>query len=179
MSGDFMAFRRDRLPPLADGVVNDDLWLLCQIVRAGGRVVYEPAAGSVEAALGTEEEVARRSRMSAGRAMLVRELRGLPPGFAMRLLSHKFGRLGLPFLMLGTLASSAALAGRPAYRAALTAQLSVYALGGLSAAGVDAPGSARVISRAARQLVVGNAAVAIGAIRGLRGRQPVTWQAVR
>jgi cellulose synthase/poly-beta-1,6-N-acetylglucosamine synthase-like glycosyltransferase len=179
MSGDFMAFRRERVPPLADGVVNDDLWLLCQIVRDGGRVIYEPAAASTEPALDAPEEVARRARMGAGRAMLLAELRGLPPGFALRLVSHKFGRLALPFLMLAMLGSSLALARRPAYRAALVAQLSVYALGGLSAAGVDAPGPARVLSRAARQLLVGNVAVAIGAVRGLRGRQPVRWQAVR
>jgi hypothetical protein len=36
-----------------------------------------------------------------------------------------------------------------------------------------------VVSRAARQLLVGNVAVAIGTIRGLRGRQSVRWQAVR
>lgn len=179
MSGEFMAVRRERLPELPEGVVNDDLWLLCQMVRGGGRVIYEPGAASVEGPVGTAEELARRSRIGAGRAMLLAELDGLPPAFAVRLLSHKFGRLALPFLMLGTLGSSLALANRPAYRTALAAQLSLYALGGLSAAGIDAPGPARVLSRAARQLLVGNVAVAIGTVRGLRGRQSVRWQAVR
>jgi biofilm PGA synthesis N-glycosyltransferase PgaC len=179
MSGEFMAVRRERLPELPEDVVNDDLWLLCQIVRAGGRVLYEPEAASSEAAVGTAEELARRSRIGAGRAMLLAELKGLPPGFAVRLVSHKFGRLALPFLMIGTLGSSASLASRPVYRAALAAQLSLYALGGLSAAGIDAPGPGRSVSRAARQLLVGNAAVAIGTVRGLRGRQSVRWTAVR
>jgi hypothetical protein len=125
------------------------------------------------------EELARRSRIGAGRAMLLTELRGLPPGFAVRLLSHKFGRLALPFLMLGLLGSSAALAGRPLYRAAFAGQLALYAVGGLSAAGVDAPGPARLVSRAARQLLLGNVAVAMGTVRGLRGRQSVRWKAVR
>ncbi len=179
MSGEFMAVRRERLPELPEGVVNDDLWLLCQLVRDGGRVVYEPEAASVEGPVGAAEELARRSRIGAGRAMLLAELGGLPPSFALRLLSHKFGRLALPFLMLGTLGSSLGLAGRPAYRAALAAQLSLYAIGGLSAAGLDAPGPGRMVSRAARQLLVGNVAVAIGTVRGLRGRQSVRWQAVR
>ncbi|MEA2429255.1 MAG: hypothetical protein QOF37_2883, partial [Thermoleophilaceae bacterium] len=179
MSGEFMAVRRDRLPELPEDVVNDDLWLLCQIVRGGGRAVYERDAASVEEAVGTGEELARRSRIGAGRAMLIGELPGLPPAFALRLVSHKFGRLALPFLMLAALGSSLALADRRPYRGALAAQLSVYALGGLSAAGLDAPGPARVASRAARQLLVGNVAVAIGTVRGLRGRQSVRWQAVR
>lgn len=179
MSGDFMAFRRERLSPLPHSVVNDDFWLLLHLVRSGGRVVYEPAATSTEPALATREELARRSRMTAGRAMLLGELRGLPPGFVLRLLSHKFGRLALPFLMLGVLGSSATLARRPLYRTALAAQLSVYAVGGLSAAGIDAPGRARIVSRVARQLLVGNIATAIGTVRGLRGRQSVRWEAVR
>lgn len=179
MSGEFMAIRRERLGRLPEDVVNDDLWLLCQVVREGGRAVYEPEAASTESAVGAGEELARRSRIGAGRAMLLAELRGLPPEFALRLVSHKFGRLALPFLMLGTLGSSAALAGRPVYRAALVAQLSLYTLGGLSVAGVDAPGPGRAVSRAARQLLLGNVAVALGTIRGLRGRQSVQWKAVR
>ena len=179
MSGDFMAFRREHLDPLPEGVVNDDLWLLMNTVRSGGRVLYEPAAASTEPAIDTRAELARRSRMTAGRAMLLGELRGLPAGFAVRVVSHKVGRLALPFLMLGMLGSSLALARRPVYRAALAAQLSVYAVGGLSAAGVDAPGPARVVSRIARQLLVGNIATVIGTLRGLRGRQSVRWEAVR
>src|SRR3712207_8856981 len=101
MSGEFMAVRRDLLPPFPKGIVNDDLWLLCQLVRGGGRVVYEPEAASEEGGLGAAAELERRSRIGAGRAMLVRELHGLPTGFAVRLVSHKFGRLALPFLQIG------------------------------------------------------------------------------
>jgi hypothetical protein len=180
MSGEFMAVRREHVSQLPDDVVNDDLWLLCQLVRGGGRVLYEAAASSTEPALESPaDEVARRSRIGAGRAMLLAELRDLPPGFAARLVSHKFGRLALPFLMLGALGSSLTLAGRPAYRALAAAQMSVYALGGLSAAGVEPPGRAGTAARAARQLLVGNVATAIGVVRGLRGRQSVRWQAVR
>ncbi len=108
ISGDFIAVRAERMPPLPVGIVNEDLWLLLALVRAGGRVTYEPRASSIEPALGASAEVSRRSRIGAGRLMLASELRGLPPAFAARVLSHKYGRLALPFLMIAALASSLA-----------------------------------------------------------------------
>jgi glycosyltransferase involved in cell wall biosynthesis len=180
MSGEFMAVRREHVSSLPADVVNDDLWLLCQLVRGGGRVLYEPQAASSEPGLeNPADELARRSRIGAGRAMLLRELQGLPPGFAARLVSHKFGRLALPFLLLGALGSSLTLVQRPAYRGFAGLQLAVYALGGLSAAGIEPPPPGRRVARAARQLVLGNVATAVGVVRGLRGRQSVRWQAVR
>lgn len=181
MSGEFMAVRRERLPDaFPDDVVNDDFWLLCRIVRAGGRVVYEPAAASTEEALDSAaDELARRSRIGAGRAMLVSELAGLPPGFALRVGSHKLARLALPFLLIGALASSASLARSRPYRLLALLQASIYALGGASAAGFEPPGPAGRLARAARQFVVGNAAIAVGVVRAARGRQSTKWQAVR
>ncbi|HEV2815348.1 MAG TPA: glycosyltransferase [Solirubrobacteraceae bacterium] len=179
MSGEFMAVRRDRLPPFPAGIVNDDLWLLCQLVRGGGRVVYERDAASEEAPLGTAAELARRSRIGAGRAMLVRELHGLPPGFAVKLLSHKFGRLALPFLLLAAFGSSVSLARRPRYRALAGLQAAAYGAGGLHAAGLAPGGPLGVPFRVAGQFVVGNVAVAVGVIRAARGRQRVTWTPVR
>src|SRR3954454_7762411 len=89
-SGEFLAFRRSSISALPEGVVNDDLWLLCTIVAGGGRVVYEPGASSFEDDLPVDAELARRSRIGAGRLMLWQELRRVPPTFGLRLLSHKF-----------------------------------------------------------------------------------------
>ena len=94
-SGEFMAVRRGLMPDFPHGVVNDDFWLLCHLVRRGGRVVYEPEASSSEEAVRPGGELARRTRMSAGRVLSAAELRGLPPAFAWRALSHKYGRLAL------------------------------------------------------------------------------------
>jgi hypothetical protein len=102
MSGEFMAARRERVPPFAEGIVNDDFWLLSQIVCAGGRVVYDPDAASTEPPVSLRGEIGRRSRMGAGRVAALRDVRGLPPAFAWRALSHKHGRLALPFLLLGS-----------------------------------------------------------------------------
>ena len=179
ISGDFIAVRSDRMPKLPVGIVNEDLWLLLALVRAGGRVTYEPLASSVEPGLATAAEVARRSRIGAGRLMLASELGGLPPAYAGRVLSHKYGRLALPFLMLGALASSLRLRSRAPYRLAAGAQLGLYGVALLAVAGVEPPGRAGLPSRAARQLLVGNVAVAVGVVRALRGRQDARWDAVR
>jgi cellulose synthase/poly-beta-1,6-N-acetylglucosamine synthase-like glycosyltransferase len=178
MSGEFMAVRRERMPRFPAGVVNDDFWLLCTLVRAGGRVVYEPLAASEEPPPSARGEVARRSRMGAGRVMAAGELRGLPAGFAMRIVSHKLGRLALPFLLLLCLLASLGLAGRPLYRAAAALQLGAYGAGALAAAGVAPPGPLGRVFRGLGQFALGNAAVGIGVVRGLRRRQSVVWEQV-
>jgi len=179
MSGEFMAVRRDWLPSFPAGVINDDFWLLCDLVRRGGRVVYEPEASSREDAVPVAGEVARRTRMSAGRVMAFTELRDLPAGFAWRALSHKYGRLALPFLLLGGLLSSLSLARRRPYRLAAAAQAGAYATGALAIAGVVPPGPAGRLARAAGQFTLGNVAVALGVIRGARGAQKAHWDPVR
>ncbi|MFN8174369.1 MAG: glycosyltransferase [Solirubrobacteraceae bacterium] len=179
MSGEFMCVRRERLPRFPEDVVNDDLWLLCALVRGGGRVVYDPAACSHEPGLDARSELERRSRMGAGRLMLLAELRDLPPRFAWRLLSHKHGRLALPFLLLGAFLSSLGLGGRGPFRAVALAQIAVYGAGALAIAGVTPPGPAGRAARAAGQFLLGNAAVAAGVVRALRGRQSARWEAVR
>lgn len=177
--GGILAVRREHVGRFPQDVVNDDLWLLLRLVRAGGRVVYEPRATSVEAGLGAGLELERRARIAAGRVLLARELRDLPAGFAWRLISHKFGRLGLPFALAGALAGSLAAARRPAYRAAAGAQLAGYLVGALAVAGVHGPGPLRPVSRAAGQFLLGNVATTRGVIRALRGRQDVRWRPVR
>jgi biofilm PGA synthesis N-glycosyltransferase PgaC len=179
MSGEFMAVRRERLRAFPEGVVNDDFWLLCHLVREGGRVVYEPEASSSEEAVPLRGELARRTRMSAGRVMSLSELRGMPARFVWRALSHKYGRLALPFLLLAALVSSLSLARRRPYGALAAAQAGVYATGALAAAGAVPPGPAGRVARAAGQFTFGNVAVALGVLRGLRRRQGVTWDPVR
>lgn len=179
ISGDFIAVRRSHMPSLPAGVVNEDLWLLLALVRSGGRVAYESRASSLEPALDASAEVTRRSRIGAGRLMLASELRGLPPAFVGRVVSHKYGRLALPFLLLGVLGSSVGLRRRQPYRLAAAAQVGVYGLAAASLAGLQPPGRAGLPSRIARQFLVGNLAVAIGVVRAARGRQDARWDAVR
>jgi cellulose synthase/poly-beta-1,6-N-acetylglucosamine synthase-like glycosyltransferase len=178
MSGEFMAVRRERMPSFPEDVVNDDFWLLCHLIRGGGRVIYEPAAASEEPPPSARGELARRSRMGAGRVMALAELEGLPAGFAFRVVSHKLGRLALPFLLLAALLSALLLGQRPGYRALALAQVAVYGVGALAAAGVAPPGPAGRIARALGQFTLGNAAIGIGVVRAVRGRQGVVWEPV-
>jgi biofilm PGA synthesis N-glycosyltransferase PgaC len=178
MSGEFMAVRRERMPRFPPGVVNDDFWLLCALVRAGGRVIYEPLCASEEPPPSLRGEVSRRSRMGAGRLMAAGELRGLPRSFAMRILSHKLGRLALPFFLLACLLASLGLSNRPFYRALAAAQVGAYGAGALAAAGIAPPGRPGRLMRGLGQFTLGNVAVAIGVLRGLRGGQSAVWEAV-
>jgi cellulose synthase/poly-beta-1,6-N-acetylglucosamine synthase-like glycosyltransferase len=178
MSGEFMAVRRDRVGALPAGVVNDDFWLLCRLVREG-RVVYEPLASSREEPLAAKAEVARRARMSAGRMMALSELRDMPIGFRWRALSHKYGRLALPFLLLAALLSSLSLSSQRRYRLLGTLQAGAYGAGALASAGLVPPGKPGRLVRALGQFTLGNVAVAVGVVRGALGRQSARWDPVR
>jgi hypothetical protein len=96
----------------------------------------------------------------------------------MRIVSHKLGRLALPFLLLGCLLAALGLSGRPGYRAAAIAQLGAYGAGALAAVGIAPPGPLGRVFRGLGQFVLGNAAVGIGVVRGLRRRQSVVWDQV-
>jgi cellulose synthase/poly-beta-1,6-N-acetylglucosamine synthase-like glycosyltransferase len=180
MSGEFMAVRRVALrAPFPEDAVVDDLWLLCHLARQGARAVYEPSAGSTEPAIPGAAEVARRSRMGAGRLQMAADLRGLPWGFRWRVLSHKYGRLVLPVMLPVVLVSSLALSRRQPYKAAAAAQVAGYGLAVASMAGVRFPGPLGTLARACRQFTLGNYSVGLGLIRGIRGRQGIKWDPVR
>ncbi|MCW3016469.1 MAG: putative Glycosyl transferase [Solirubrobacterales bacterium] len=178
-SGEFLAVRRDHLRPVPADVVNDDLWILLDLLARGGRVVYEPASGGVEGALKPLQELERRARIGAGRVQLVGQVRRLPPDAAWRVLNHKVARLALPFLLL------AGLCGLPAARGWLGRGVAAGELAILGAGIAHARGRrprqrhARALTGACAQLVVGLAATACGLGRGLTGRQAAIWRAVR
>src|SRR5690606_26126844 len=98
---------------------------------------------------------ARRSRITAGRWLMLGQMRGLPRGYALRLASHKLGRLALPPLLLVALLSSLLLARRPLYRAAAAVQLAGYAPGLAAHAAPPAVRPAGRIARARKELVLG------------------------
>jgi hypothetical protein len=57
-------------------------------------------------------------------------------------------------------------------------QVGAYGAGALAAAGIAPPGRLGRLFRGLGQFTLGNAAVAIGVLRGLRGRQSEMWEAV-
>jgi cellulose synthase/poly-beta-1,6-N-acetylglucosamine synthase-like glycosyltransferase len=178
MSGGLCAIRRDKLPPLED-YANEDLWLLCHLVRGGGRVIHDPEVVSSEPMLDPTKEYRRRSRLGAGRMVLLSELAGLPPDYRRRLISHKVARLVLPFSLVVALVTSATLVRRPVYAALASAQILTHGIGALALAGVRPPGPAGRLAKASGQFLLGNLGVARGVLRGARGGQTHLWQPTR
>jgi len=115
VSGEIFAIRRDLFTPPPASIINDDFYIALQIIKKGYRVVYEPAARSVErASLSEQDEITRRARMVAGRYQAIAEAFSLLPYrrplLVWQIVSHKFLRPFVPFAMLSALiASTAAL----------------------------------------------------------------------
>ncbi len=178
-SGEFLAVRRRHLRSVPAGIVNDDLWILLDLLARGGRVVYEPAAGGTEPALAVADEIERRARIGAGRVLLATELHRLPPRAAWRITNHKFGRLAVPPLGL------VALVGLPFARHRLArvlfaAEVLVLALGAAELRGHRPPGrAAGRVAAACGQGLTGAIAGLAGLGRGVLRRQSSTWKQVR
>lgn len=132
--GHLYGIRKSLYPFPQPGTINDDYVIPVRIVAQGYRAVYETNAVGWEEA----EEMAgfgRRVRIMAGNVQQLREMPGLlkRPLPLFFFLSHKLGRLVVPFAMLLALASSALLLADPLYRAALIAQVCVYSLAAVGA----------------------------------------------
>ena len=110
-TGHFMALRRKLLQPIPMHVILDDFYLAMMTIRQGYRVVSEPKAIVWERPTQTMgDEVSRRSRLTAGRFQIISMSREylpyLPILLQFQVISHKFLRLAIPHLMIGTLLSN-------------------------------------------------------------------------
>ncbi len=113
VSGEILAIRRDPYEPPPDEIINDDFYIALTILRKGYRLVYAPKARSFEYGSATVgDEATRRRRIIAGRYQALRAGFGrLPwhsPVLIWQLVSHKFMRPLVPFLMILALAVNAA-----------------------------------------------------------------------
>ncbi len=130
--GGFYAARRSLVRMLPEDVVTDDLFQPLAIVRQGYRCVCDERARVWDAwPQGPRGEFVRKVRTLAGNFQLLQ----LAPWVLTRknrirfqFVSHKLLRLPVPYLLAALLLLSALLAGEPAYRAMLWAQLGAYAL---------------------------------------------------
>jgi len=109
--GAFYAIRKVLFQRLEEGSINDDYLIPMRIVEQGYRVVYDPAAKSLEQeASSVEGEFARRRRIAAGNCQQIIALRSLlnplRGWIALCFFSHKVLRTIAPLLMLGMLVSS-------------------------------------------------------------------------
>jgi poly-beta-1,6-N-acetyl-D-glucosamine synthase len=110
-TGHFMALRRNIVQPIPMDVILDDFYLAMMTIRQGYRVISEPKAVVWERPTHSmDDEVKRRSRLTAGRFQIISMSRDylpyLPPLLQFQVISHKFLRLAIPHLMIGALLSN-------------------------------------------------------------------------
>ncbi len=131
-NGAIFALRKELFVPFGPRTINDDLTASMRVYLRGRRIALVPTARAREDTAPTlAGEFRRHTRDSAGHFVALLELRGLldprlgMPAFCY--LSHRVIRWLVPFFLIAALAASAALAGRPMYRALLFIQLLGYA----------------------------------------------------
>ena len=129
--GSLYAIRRELYPFPAPGTINDDYVIPVRILQRGYRVAYEPAAVAFEEAR-EMGGFGRRVRIMAGNIQQLREMRPLlSPPRPLELwffLSHKAGRVLVPWCMLAALLANVLLAAQPFYRYLLAVQVIFYCL---------------------------------------------------
>jgi cellulose synthase/poly-beta-1,6-N-acetylglucosamine synthase-like glycosyltransferase len=179
--GALYAIRRRLFVPRAEDTILDDMAIPMSIVRAGGRVVFEPAARAHEPGVeSASEEFSRKTRVVAGAMQfLARSDSEVPisaPQVILSLVSHKALRWFSPAFALVLFVTSLMLTGTGTYheyRAVWVTSSAIMALGALG-----------MIPRLRRIPLVGlshylclvQAAAAAGFLKGLSGRQSVLWR---
>jgi biofilm PGA synthesis N-glycosyltransferase PgaC len=138
-TGAIYALRRSLYRPLPDDTILDDVLAPMRAVLAGSRVVFsEQAVAFDRAAADVRAEHRRKVRTLAGNVQILwQEPRLLLPivnPVWLQYISHKLGRLLVPYALIGLFASNLALAAQHVFYAlTLAAQCALYLLGGYGA----------------------------------------------
>ena len=131
-TGAIYAIRRELFAPLSTGTILDDVVIPMRIVLAGKRVIFDPAALAYEvASRSTKSEFERKTRTLAGNYQLFAQMPELlapwrNPIF-MQLVSHKLGRLLVPYCLAALFISNLFLL-HGAYLGVFVAQVLWYTL---------------------------------------------------
>ncbi|MHC9084472.1 glycosyltransferase family 2 protein [Luteimonas sp. RIT-PG2_3] len=134
VTGACYAMRRALYRPLPPGTVLDDVLVPMQVVKAGSRVLFEPAAIAWDrASTDSTREGVRKVRTLAGNYQLLALAPWLIDPFAnplwARFVSHKLLRLAVPWLLCTLLLATVLLAPRhPFYLACLVAAIAAVLL---------------------------------------------------
>jgi biofilm PGA synthesis N-glycosyltransferase PgaC len=138
-TGAIYAMRRSLWRELPEETLVDDVLTPMRVVLSGKRVVFEPRAQAVDVpAADGAAEMRRKVRTLAGNyQILTLEPRLLVPFVNpvwLQYVSHKIGRLVVPYALVCLLVTSVVMASRHfAYAGVLTAQVLLYALAGYGA----------------------------------------------
>jgi len=138
-TGAIYAMRRALFRPLPADTILDDVLAPMRVVLSGYRVVFNERARAFDrAAVDADAEARRKVRTLAGNyQILALEPTLLAPWrnpVWLQYVSHKLGRLAMPYALLAAFAASVALAASHAvYAIALAAQVLFYLLAGVGA----------------------------------------------
>jgi biofilm PGA synthesis N-glycosyltransferase PgaC len=138
-TGAIYAMRRECWRPLPPGTILDDVLAPMRCVLAGSRIVFNDRAQAMDrAAADADTEAGRKARTLAGNWQIL----SLEPALLLpwrnpvwlQYVSHKIGRLLVPFALLILIAASTMVAERSLlYSVALALQCTVYLLAGYGA----------------------------------------------
>jgi cellulose synthase/poly-beta-1,6-N-acetylglucosamine synthase-like glycosyltransferase len=154
-TGAIYAIRRELFVPLPAGTILDDVVIPMRIVLAGKRVVFDSAARAYEvASRNASSEYERKIRTLAGNYQLIMQMPALLAPWRNRIfvqfVSHKLGRLLVPYCLVALFVSNLFLLHGP-YLVAMVGQLVWYSLAGAgwlaSARKSVVPGGSSVESR--------------------------------
>lgn len=194
-AGEILAVRRVLFEPPPDNVINDDFYIGMRVIRKGRRLVYTPGARSIERSTGAAaDEIARRARIVAGRCQSISMAGALlpkSPVTAWQVISHKFARPLLPFLMIGALLANVGavlwppspggsiLSLAPPYNLLFFGmQALFYAVALLPRAGLKLSGTFGKLLYLPAFLLDSNVAALMGLFRFMTGRQSALWRRV-
>ena len=152
VTGAIYAMRRSLWQPLPADTILDDVLGPMRIVLRGFRVRLEPAALAFDtAAEDAATEMRRKIRTLAGNFQLLAvEPRLLVPGLNpvwLQFVSHKVGRLLVPYALVAFCASSVVLATRSWFYAAVLAGEAIFALLAIYGAILDRRGQRQTVNR--------------------------------
>ena len=129
-TGSIYAIRRELAPSIPPDILLDDVYVPFAVAFRGSRIYFEDEAKAYDVPTALQAEFWRKVRTQAGVYQILIRFPALLSPFNRRFihfLSHKLGRLLLPFALLGTAISSFFLTG-PWRIAALSAQGIFYGL---------------------------------------------------
>jgi cellulose synthase/poly-beta-1,6-N-acetylglucosamine synthase-like glycosyltransferase len=173
--GALYAIRKSLYPFPAPSTINDDYVIPIRVLQQGYRVVYDPRAVAWEEAH-EMKGFSRRVRIMTGNFEQLRELgallRPFQPLNLWFFLSHKVGRLVVPFCLVGMIVTNLLLLDRPFYRVLAILQAVFYLLTLLGALWQLRP----KILRLPYYFSMINAAAFLGIYYVTLGRSRMTWK---
>jgi biofilm PGA synthesis N-glycosyltransferase PgaC len=161
-TGPFYAIRRELAPVMPADTLLDDMYLPLAAYFRGYRVIVDEAARAIEYPFSVQGEFRRKVRTLAGNYQIMMQYPALLSGrnpMLFHFVSYKIGRLLLPWLFLGLLASSFGLP-RPWAEILIGSQIVFYGLAALDLL-IPVNSSIKRLSTPARTVVTLLAAAAL------------------